>query len=52
LTRQALYNAFANDWEVESLELTGGEVNPAFEAEFPGKLANMKMWFAVIRRKE
>jgi hypothetical protein len=32
--------------------LAGGEVNPAFEAEFPGKFAGMKMWFAVIRRKE
>jgi hypothetical protein len=52
VSRQALYDAFANDWEVESLELTGGEVNPAFEAKFPEKLANMKMWFAVIRRKD
>lgn len=50
-TLQALYDAFADGWEVESLELVGGEVNPAFEAELPGKLANMKMWFAVIRRK-
>jgi SAM-dependent methyltransferase len=52
VSRQALYDAFVGGWEVESLELVGGEVNPAFEAEFPGKLANMKMWFAVIRRKE
>jgi SAM-dependent methyltransferase len=52
VSRQALYDAFAGGWQVESLELAGGEVNPAFEAEFPGKLANMKMWFAVIRRKE
>jgi len=27
-------------------------VSPAFEAEFPGKFANMKMWFAIIRREE
>jgi SAM-dependent methyltransferase len=52
VSRQALYDAFAGGWQVESLELAGGEVNPAFEAEFPGKLANMKMWFAVIRRKD
>jgi SAM-dependent methyltransferase len=50
VSRQALYDAFAKDWEIESLELTGGEVNPAFEAEFPGKFANLKMWFAIIRR--
>lgn len=48
--RQDLYDAFAEGWDVEVLELTGCEVNPAFEAEFPGKLTNMKMWFAVVRR--
>lgn len=52
VSKQALYDAFADGWEIESLELTGGEVNPAYEAEFPGKLTNMKMWFTVIRRKE
>jgi SAM-dependent methyltransferase len=39
------------DWEIESLELADGEVNPAFEAESPGHFAGKKMWFAVIRRK-
>jgi SAM-dependent methyltransferase len=52
VSRQELYDAFSYSWEVESLELVGGEVNPAFEAEFPGKFANMKMWFAIIRRKD
>jgi SAM-dependent methyltransferase len=52
VSRQELHEAFADGWEIESLELTGGEVNPAFEAEFPNKFANMKMWFAIIRRKD
>ena len=52
MSRQALYDAFLDGWEGESLELTGGEGNPAFEAEFPGQLAGKKMWFAIIRRKE
>jgi SAM-dependent methyltransferase len=52
VSRQALYDAFSDGWEVESLELAGGEVNPAFEAEFPGQLADKKMWFAIIRWKE
>ena len=52
VSRQELYDAFAEGWEIESLELTGGEVNPAFEAEFPGKFTGMKMWFAIIRRQE
>ena len=52
VSRQQLYDAFSDGWEFESLELAGGEVNPAFEAEFPGKFADMKMWFAIIRRKE
>jgi SAM-dependent methyltransferase len=52
VSRQELYDAFADGWDIESLELAGGEINPAFEAEFPGKFSNMKMWFAIIRRKE
>jgi SAM-dependent methyltransferase len=52
VSRQELCDAFSEGWEVESLELAGGEVNPAFEAEFPGMLTNKKMWFAIIRRKE
>ena len=52
VSRHDLYDAFAEGWQIESLELTGGEVNPAFEAEFPGKFAGMKMWFAIIRRQD
>ncbi len=52
VSRQELYGAFLDGWQIESLDLVGGELNPAFEAEFPGKFANMKMWFAIIRRKQ
>ena len=51
VTREELYNAFAHGWDVESLKLAEGELNPAFEAEFPQEFANRKMWFAIIRRK-
>lgn len=51
VSRQELYDAFADGWDVESLELVRGEVNPAFAAEFPEEFANRKMWFAIIRRK-
>jgi SAM-dependent methyltransferase len=52
VSRRELHEAFADGWDIESLELADGELNPAFEAEHPGKFAGMKMWFAVIRRKE
>ena len=52
VSRQDLYDAFADGWKIESLELVGGEVNPAFEAELPQKFADKKMWFAIIRRKD
>ncbi|MFZ0960955.1 MAG: class I SAM-dependent methyltransferase [Terriglobia bacterium] len=51
VSRQELYDAFADGCAIESLELVGGEVNPAFAAEFPEKFANKKMWFAIVRRK-
>ena len=47
-SRQDLYDAFADGWEIESVQLVGGEVNPAFEEEY----RDGKMWFAIIRRKE
>jgi SAM-dependent methyltransferase len=50
VSRQELYDAFADGWEIQSLELVDGEVNPAFAAEFPDKFANKKMWFAIIGR--
>ena len=53
VSSQELYDAFAEGWEVESVQSVWGEVNPAFRAEFPGKFpdAGLKMRFAVIRRK-
>jgi SAM-dependent methyltransferase len=51
VSRQALQEAFSDGWEIESLELAGGEVNPAFEEKFPGQFADRKMWFAIIQRK-
>jgi SAM-dependent methyltransferase len=53
VSRHALYEAFADGWEVESLEYAQGEMNPAFvAAEFPEKFSpDTKMWFAIIRRK-
>jgi hypothetical protein len=48
---QELYDAFADGWEVESVQPVLGEVNPAFTAEFPDAYPEgSKMWFAVIRR--
>jgi hypothetical protein len=41
--------AFAEGWNVESLQSVWGEVS-AFLAEFPN--GGLKMWFAVIRRKD
>jgi cyclopropane fatty-acyl-phospholipid synthase-like methyltransferase len=55
VSRQDLYDAFADGWEVESVrsvrESVRGEVNPAFTAASPEEYP-WKMRFAVIRRKE
>lgn len=51
VSREELYNTFAHDWEIESLELADAEINPAFAAEHPDAFPNKKMWFAIIRRK-
>ena len=51
VSRRAMHDAFADGWEIESLEYAEGEVNPAFAAEFPDAFADVKMWFAIIRRK-
>jgi SAM-dependent methyltransferase len=54
VSRQQVYDIFADGWNVESVELVRGEVNPAFTAEFPDAFpeGGPKGWFAVIRRKE
>ncbi|MGO8737073.1 MAG: class I SAM-dependent methyltransferase [Terriglobia bacterium] len=53
VSRQQLYDIFADGWDVESVELVRGEVSPAFTAEFPEAFpeGGPKGWFAVIRRK-
>jgi cyclopropane fatty-acyl-phospholipid synthase-like methyltransferase len=50
VSRQELYDAFADGWEVESIQSTPAEVNPAFtEVQFSE--GGPKAWFAVIRRR-
>jgi cyclopropane fatty-acyl-phospholipid synthase-like methyltransferase len=49
VSRQELYDAFADGWEVETVQLCRAELNPAFtEVQFSE--GGPKMWFAVIRR--
>jgi SAM-dependent methyltransferase len=50
VSRQELYDAFAHGWEVESIQPTRCEINPAFtEATFSE--GGPKLWSAVVRRK-
>jgi cyclopropane fatty-acyl-phospholipid synthase-like methyltransferase len=50
VSRQELYDAFADGWEVESLQSTRCEVNPEFtDIEFSEGAP--KAWFAVVRRQ-
>ena len=51
VSRRELYDAFADGWDVESLQQTQCETNPAF-TEIKFSEGGPKMWFAVIRRKE
>jgi SAM-dependent methyltransferase len=50
VSRQELYDAFADGWDVESVTPTRIEVNPDF-TEFKFSEGGPKAWFAVIRRK-
>ncbi len=52
VSRAAMAEAFADGWEIESLDYAEGELNPAYDAAtFPEMFsADVKMWFAVIRR--
>ncbi len=55
VTKQELYEIFTNGWEIESLKLVRGEINPVFMTKFPEWDPNNgepKMWFVVIQRKE
>jgi SAM-dependent methyltransferase len=50
VSRRELYDAFADGWEVESIEPCQIEVNPEFtEVKFSD--GGPKAWFAVVRRK-
>jgi cyclopropane fatty-acyl-phospholipid synthase-like methyltransferase len=49
VSRQELYDAFADGWEVESVQPVQIEVNPAF-TDMTFSKGGPKAWFAVIRR--
>jgi SAM-dependent methyltransferase len=49
VSRQELYDAFAEGWEVESVRLVQGDVNPEF-TEMTLSEGGPKAWFAVVRR--
>jgi cyclopropane fatty-acyl-phospholipid synthase-like methyltransferase len=50
VSRQELYDAFADGWEVESVEPVQIEINPAF-TEVNFSQGGPKAWFAIVRRK-
>jgi cyclopropane fatty-acyl-phospholipid synthase-like methyltransferase len=50
VSRQELYDAFADGWEVESVQAARFEVNPAF-TDVTFSEGGPKAWFAVVRRK-
>jgi SAM-dependent methyltransferase len=50
VSRQELYDTFADGWDVESIQPTRCEIHPDFtEAQFSE--GGPKMWFAIIRRQ-
>jgi cyclopropane fatty-acyl-phospholipid synthase-like methyltransferase len=49
VSRQELDDAFADGWQVESVQLVQIEINPAF-TEVKFSAGGPKAWFAVIRR--
>jgi hypothetical protein len=52
VSRQELYDAFADGWKVEGVEPVRYALNP--EYRFPDGTSSeggAKVWFAVIRRK-
>jgi cyclopropane fatty-acyl-phospholipid synthase-like methyltransferase len=50
VSRQELFDAFADGWEVESVQPVQVEVNPEFTAVTFSE-GGPKAWFAVVRRK-
>ena len=49
VSRQELYDAFADGWEIESVQPARVEVNPEFTVRFSE--GGPKAWFAVVRRR-
>jgi SAM-dependent methyltransferase len=49
VSRQELYDAFADGWEIESVEPTRFDIDPGF-TEVKFSEGGPKAWFAVIRR--
>jgi cyclopropane fatty-acyl-phospholipid synthase-like methyltransferase len=50
VSRQELYDAFADGWEVESVQPAWVEVNPEF-TDVTFSEGGPKAWFAIVRRK-
>jgi cyclopropane fatty-acyl-phospholipid synthase-like methyltransferase len=50
VSRQELYDTFADGWEVESVQPSQFDVNPEF-TEVKFSEGGPKAWFAVVRRK-
>jgi SAM-dependent methyltransferase len=50
VSRQELYDAFADGWAIESLKPARCEIHPEF-TECTFSEGGPKMWFAVVRRK-
>jgi cyclopropane fatty-acyl-phospholipid synthase-like methyltransferase len=50
VSRQELYDTFADGWEVESVQPVRCEIHPEF-TEVKFSEGGPKMWFAIIRRK-
>jgi cyclopropane fatty-acyl-phospholipid synthase-like methyltransferase len=50
VSRRELYDAFADGWEVESVQPARCEINPNF-TEFKFSEGGPKMWLAVVRRE-
>jgi cyclopropane fatty-acyl-phospholipid synthase-like methyltransferase len=50
VSRQELYDAFTDGWEVESVQSARSDINPDF-TEVKFSEGGPKMWLAVIRRQ-
>jgi SAM-dependent methyltransferase len=50
VSRKELYDAFAGDWEIESVQPARVEVNPEFKGVTFSE-GGPKAWFAIIRQK-